>query len=484
MERDRVNNALYRMAAFIFGFTLLFGSSIVSAASERPNIVFMMTDNFGWGELGIYGGGTIRGAETPRLDEFAQEGIRLLNFNVEVQCTPTRSALMTGRHPIRSGTTKVIWGQLYGLVQWEITLAEVLSRAGYSTGHFGKWHLGDSPGRYPTDQGFDEWYGIPNTSLETLFPGQFQYDPAVGNTDYIMEGRKGETSRKIEPYDLQARRKIDATVVEKTINFIKRKVKKKEPFFAYVPFTQPHVPSLPHENFDGYTGNGEFADVLAEIDFRAGQILDSIDELGIRNNTIVIWTSDNGPDFVLPWPGSAGPWRGYVNTATEGGIRTPFMIRWPGKVKAGRVSNEIVHIVDIFPTLTKLVGENVPGDRIIDGIDQGEFFFAGTKKSAREDFPIFFDEIEAYKWRNWKVHFSKPKDILESSETRKYPWMYNVMLDPTEERDLFGEGRIEGFWILPHVGKRINEFKESLVQEPPIKVGTEDPYVPAKVGPQ
>ena len=179
----------------------------------------MMTDNFGWGELGIYGGGIIRGAETPRLDNFAQQGLRLLNFNVEVQCTPTRSALMTGRHPIRSGTTKVIWGQLYGLVQWEITLAEVLSRAGYSTGHFGKWHLGDNPGRYPTDQGFDEWYGIPNTSLETLFPGQFQYDPAVGNTDYIMEGRKGETSRKIEPYDLQARRKIDATVVEKTINF-------------------------------------------------------------------------------------------------------------------------------------------------------------------------------------------------------------------------------------------------------------------------
>ena len=289
-----------RITAVIVGFTLLFAGSIVSAASERPNIVIMMTDNFGWGELGIYGGGIIRGAETPRLDGFAREGLRLLNFNVEVQCTPTRSALMTGRHPIRSGTTKVIWGQLYGLVQWEITLAEILSGAGYSTGHFGKWHLGDSPGRYPTDQGFDEWYGIPNTSLETLFPEQFQYDPAVGNTDYIMEGRKGETPTKIEPYDLQARRKIDAAVVAKTIDFMKRKVKEKEPFFAYVPFTQPHVPSLPHEDFDGYTGNGEFADVLAEIDFRAGQILDSIDELGIRNNTIVIWTSDNGPDFVLP----------------------------------------------------------------------------------------------------------------------------------------------------------------------------------------
>ena len=128
----------------------------------------------------------------------------------------------------------------------------------------------------------------------------------------------------------------------------KKKVKEKKSFFAYVPFTQPHVPSLPHPDFDGKTGNGEFADVLAEIDHRAGQMLDSIDDLDIRNNTIVIWTSDNGPDFLLPWPGSAGPWRGYVNTPTEGSIRTPFMIRWPDKVKAGRVSNEIVHVVDII----------------------------------------------------------------------------------------------------------------------------------------
>ena len=128
----------------------------------------MMVDNLGWGELGVYGGGVLRGAETPRLDTLAAEGLRMLNFNVEPQCTPSRSAFMTGRHPIRSGTTKVVWGMLYGMTQWERTLPELLSEQGYATAMYGKWHLGDTPGRFPTDQGFDEWYGIANTTDEAL----------------------------------------------------------------------------------------------------------------------------------------------------------------------------------------------------------------------------------------------------------------------------------------------------------------------------
>lgn len=150
-----------------------------NAGEAKPNIVLILADNFGYGEFGCYGGGITRGAPTPRIDKLASEGTRLTNFNVEPSCTPSRSALMTGRHPIRSGTYSVpVDGKPYGLVQWEITIAELLSQRGYATAHFGKWHLGDSEGRYPNDQGFDEWYGIPNSSDESWWPQQKDFDPA------------------------------------------------------------------------------------------------------------------------------------------------------------------------------------------------------------------------------------------------------------------------------------------------------------------
>lgn len=151
--------------------------SLSTLAQDKPNVVVMMVDNLGWGELGVYGGGELRGAPTPRLDKLASEGTLLQNFNVEPQCTPTRSAFMTGRRPIRSGTTRVVWGMLYGMTNWEVTLAELFSGAGYKTGMFGKWHIGDVAGRIPTDQGFDEWYGVANTTDESQYSSQFQYDP-------------------------------------------------------------------------------------------------------------------------------------------------------------------------------------------------------------------------------------------------------------------------------------------------------------------
>lgn len=153
------------LVLFLFGSSF---SAVIGQKTKTPNIVVIMVDNLGWGELGCYGGGTLRGAPTPNLDKLASEGIQFQNFNVEPQCTPSRSAFMTGRHPIRSGTTKVVWGVLYGMTNWEITLPELLSDKGYSTGMFGKWHLGDTRGRFPTDQGFDEWYGIANTTDESV----------------------------------------------------------------------------------------------------------------------------------------------------------------------------------------------------------------------------------------------------------------------------------------------------------------------------
>ena len=162
----------------------------------KPNAVLMVMDNLGWGEIGAYGGGILRGAETPRLDTLAEEGMKLLNFNAESQCTPSRSALMTGRHPIRSGTTKVVWGLPYGLVGWEKTMAELMSDQGYATGMFGKWHLGDIKGRFPTDQGFDEWYGIPNTTDEAQYSSQQGFDPEEVETPMIVQAKRGETPQR------------------------------------------------------------------------------------------------------------------------------------------------------------------------------------------------------------------------------------------------------------------------------------------------
>jgi arylsulfatase len=370
----------------------LFLTNSSAAKPEKPNVVVMMMDNLGWGELGCYGGGELRGAPTPRLDRLAAEGMRLLNFNVENQCTPSRSALMTGRHPIRSGTTRVVWGQLYGMTGWEKTWPELMSEAGYATGMFGKWHLGDTPGRFPTDQGFDEWFGVANTTDESWYREQFGFDGEASIKAFIQEAKRGENPRQVEAYTVAARRRIDSLLTDRAIDFMKRQTKAKKPFFAFIPYTQPHLPTLPHPDFDGKTGNGHYADVIAEMDHRAGQILDAIEELGIRENTIVIWTSDNGPEEAVGWHGTAGFWRGNYFTALEGSLRTSFLIRWPGKISPGSVNNEIVHITDMLPTFARIAGYEVPTDRQIDGIDQLDFFLGKQKESNREGFPIYLGD--------------------------------------------------------------------------------------------
>jgi len=178
---------------------------------RRPNVVLILADNLGWGELGCYGGGALRGAPTPRIDRLADEGMKFLNFNVESDCVPTRSALMTGRHPIRTGALQSVPAGLpQGIIPWEVTLAELLSAAGYATAMYGKWHLGDRPGRYPHERGFDEWYGIPRTTNESIFTTSPGFDPTVVGVPYVMSGIRGEPAKEEAVYDLDMRRLIDA----------------------------------------------------------------------------------------------------------------------------------------------------------------------------------------------------------------------------------------------------------------------------------
>lgn len=296
-------------ATVFAGLTMATPSGAQDAPSvAKPNIVFILMDNLGYGEVGVYGGGITRGAPTPRIDHLATEGLRLTNFNVEAQCTPSRSAILTGRFSIRSGTHSVpIGGGIEGLTQWEVTLAEALSDAGYATAAFGKWHLGSDQGRLPNAQGFDEWYGIPRTTDEAFWPDEPQAKAADVEFEHIMEGKKGEPSKDLAVYDLKQRRLIDAEITKRTIDFMKRSTAANKPFYAYVPFTLVHFPTLPNPKFAGSTGFGDFPDALAEMDANVGAILDAVDELKIRDNTIFVFTSDNGPEATWPWQGSSGP---------------------------------------------------------------------------------------------------------------------------------------------------------------------------------
>jgi hypothetical protein len=236
--------------------------------------------------------------------------------------------------------------------------------------------------------------------------------------------------------------------------------------------SQPHFPTLPNPAFAGKTGNGDWADMLAEMDHNVGQMLEAVDKLGIRDNTIVIFTSDNGGEFVQPWDGWAGPWRGQYFTALEGGIRVPFMISWPGKVPAGRVSNETVHGVDLFPTLAKIAGAKVPSDRAIDGVDQSDFFLGKSEKSNREGFPIWVDDrLQAVKLRNWKLHLYT---MTDPPVKLGVPNLYNLYTDPREEKPVVDT------WVAHPMFKIIGEFEQSLTRYPLIPMGTPDPYDPSQ----
>src|SRR5262249_45101857 len=407
-------------------------TSSAQTATAKPNILFILVDNLGYGELGVYGGGATRGAPTPRIDRLANEGLRLTNMNMEAQCTPSRSSILTGRFAIRSGTYAVPFGGVTdGLTQWEVTMAKSLSAVGYATALYGKWHLGSHNGRLPNDQGFDDWYGIPRTTDEALWPTSVGYSPSVMPPEFIMEGRKGEKSRAIRVYDLEQRRLIDDEITRRSIAFMERQTQAARPFFVFAALTQPHFPTLPNPAFAGRTGNGDWADMLAELDHNVGQLLDAVDRLRIRDDAIVIFGSDNGPEFIKPWDGWAGPWRGPYFTALDGGIRVPFMIRWPGKVPAGRVSDEIGHAVDLFATLASMVGASVPKDRPIDGVNQSSFFLGKTEQSAREGFPIWCDDrLQAVKWRNFKVHFYKQETMISPPIKLGIPLLFNLYTNP------------------------------------------------------
>ncbi len=439
---------------------------------NQPHIVLIVADNLGWGELGCYGGGALRGAPTPRIDQLAREGLLLQNFNVESDCVPTRSALMTGRHPIRTGCLQSVPpGLPQGLTRWELTLPQMLAERGYASAHYGKWHLGDIQGRFPSDRGFDEWYGIPRTTDESQFTSTLGYDPAVADLPYIMQGLRGQASESVKLYDLESRRGIDAELVERATQFMRREHAGGRPFFLYLPLVHLHFPTLPHRDFAGRTGAGDFADAMVEMDHRVGQIVDEVERIGIAEETLFIFCSDNGPEFRAPYRGTAGPWRGTYHTAMEGSLRVPFIARWPGRIAPGRVSNEIVHVTDLLPTLVAMTGGTVPADRPVDGVDQGPFLFGRQDKSQRDGFLFHIkNDLRAVKWRDWKLHYYWEPEVNEGKGKLESPYLFNLTRDPKEETDVL----VHNTWVLGPMLRMVRAFHESCQRHPNTPPGKPD----------
>lgn len=452
-------------------------SSQDAASHARPNVVLIFPDNLGIGEVGAYGG--VRGVPTPNIDRIAEEGIRLTNFNVEYSCVVSRIALLTGRYAVRTGE-----GYAAGMTLWEVTIAEALGSLGYSTALYGKWHLGGfawEGRREPTDQGFDEWYGIPETSHTAQFTSFDGFDPSRDEVPYIWEGSVGEPSRRVKPYDLETRRTIDREAAQRGIAFMERNVREGRPFFLYYPMTQVHFPALPHPDFAGKTGAGDIGDSMADVDYNVGLVLDALERLGIAGNTLVFWCTDNGAEMRRPWRGSPGPWRGFYNSAMEGGIRTPCVIRWPGRIPAGQVSNDIVHQVDLFPTIAAAVGapEVVPNDRHVDGVNQLPFFEGKQPHSSRDNAMFLAREghVMAVKWHDWKLWYLFRTE-LPDPDPDNLVRLFDLRVDPREEVD------VKDFypWVISVMDGIVGDYEASLVVHPRVPGGAPDPYVPPPTG--
>jgi arylsulfatase A-like enzyme len=451
------------------------------STARPPNVLFFHVDNLGFGELSCYSGGPFRGTATDRIDGFAKEGFRLTNYAPEAQCTPTRSALMTGRHSIRSGTHSVPLGAPggWGLVRWEQTLGDLLSEAGYACAVYGKWHVGEGPGRWPTDKGFEEWYGPPRTYDEALWPTDPWYDPQRDPQSNMVEIKQGEQDvTEGEQLTLDVRRDCDAEYLRRAGDFIERSTVANRPFFLYFNHSLMHMPVIPREQFKGKTGQGDWADSLHELDYDFGGLLDLLDELNIATDTMVVFAGDNGPEEILLWRGSPGYWEGSYFAGGEGNLRTPCIVRWPGHVREGAVSNEIMHVTDWFTTILRVAGVSAPDDRVIDGVDQLDWFAGKRESSAREGYVYWMGpEIYGVKWRNFKLALIQQTYSTDPVGKLASPRIINLVTDP-HEREAMDLPYLHS-WTATHFNRILGEFKASTEREPPIPAGAPLDFVPS-----
>ena len=397
---------------------------------RRPNIIYILADDIGWGELGSYLGGKLRGTPTPNLDTMALQGMKFLSHYTEPSCTPTRLALLTGRHPVRTGVTEVLWpGQTLGLHPNEVTIAEVLSSAGYKTAMFGKWHVGELPEQAPENQGFDQaYYGLYNGAAfawpdmqshyeqnQVTGTGWFYDFPDNYEEQYgirlqgILEAKNGQPRREVAKLDSQAMADFESESAVRIVNYIKKNAAGEQPFFVYWASYAQQIASSPqqHRESDGVDSRNNQAAQLAQHDASVKRILDTLRDEQIAENTLVVWVSDNGPMYAF-WPNSGYSWlRGGKGEVYEGGVRTPGIAWWPGMIDAGQDPLDMLHIVDLFTTAARIAGaiETIPDDRITDGIDQTSLLLLGEGHSRRSFmFHYSGKHLAAIRYGDFKMH--------------------------------------------------------------------------------
>lgn len=404
-----------------------------SKPDERPNVVLINCDDLGYGDLGCYG--STRN-NTAVIDRLAAEGVRFTSFyTASPVCSPARGALLTGCYPPRigfgsfAGLPVLFPGMGLGLGDTEVSLARVLSDAGYRTTAIGKWHCGDQPEFLPTNHGFDHYFGLPYSNDMGRQAGKPDYIPVMPPLPLI------EGDEVVEQQPDQA--SLTERYVDAAVEFIKGGAG--QPFFLYLAHMYVHLPIYVQERFAEQSANGAYGAAVASIDWATEVILDELDAQGLADNTIVIFTSDNGSlgDNPPPWGsseplgGSNDPLRGTKGSTWEGGQRVPGIVRWPARIPAGQVSDEVVSTMDLYPTLAAICGGQVPQDRIIDGRDVQALWYGNGSSPHDVFFYYWMNDLEAVRSGPWKLHFSK--------RGKPRTGLFNLETDVGETTDVLGE---------------------------------------------
>jgi len=429
----------------VFIILSLFMIAIIPSAfaADKPNIIVMLVDDVGYGDVGAFIGGGLRGAPTPRLDQMAREGAIFTSFYAQPTCTPTRASLMTGRLPIRAGFEFPLFpGMPMGLHPQEITIAEVLDPAGYQSAVIGKWHLGDMEISLPHRQGFDEFWGFLYHCDSYLYPEHPEWDPdsLIGKRMKIkgvMEGKKGSAAKEVEKIDAKRLETLDRDIAQRSADYIKAHANDDEPFFLFTGFAKAHYENFVHPDFVGKSKSGTFGDSMMELDYHAGMILDAVDEAGIAENTLVIWFSDNGPSYQTFPDSGYTPFRGQKGETWEGGVRMPLLARWLGTIPAGVSRDGIMTTMDLFSTFAAMGGGTEPTDRPMDGNDQTAFMKGDSDSATNEVYYYQADRLMAIRSGRWKAHFATSDNWPDGPvQIQTAPLVYDLYTDPGETHSL------------------------------------------------